>query len=83
MTTGCRTLQTGSVHMRLTLMALWCAFDAAAAGANYAYELWFHSTAAIIVDVPSWARRPPQAASSGDSSSGRLKGRSRRKSRRT
>jgi hypothetical protein len=43
-------------------LALWCALNAAAAaaaGANTAYELWFHSTAAIIVNVPSWAERNP------------------------
>jgi hypothetical protein len=60
------------LHLCPTRLALLCTFDAAAAGANTAFELWFHSTAAILVDVPSWAERSPtQAASGSDSSKGK------------
>jgi hypothetical protein len=37
-------------------------FGAAAAGANTAFEVCFHATAAIIVNVPKWAERNPQQA---------------------
>jgi hypothetical protein len=51
-----------AVHMCPVRLAIQCTFDAAAAGANTAFKVCFHATAAIIVNVPKWAERNPQQA---------------------